>query len=148
MNPTRIDAHRVRPAPVSHAEPPRRAGGGADPIDLERLERLRRVTRLMDSRWRIPGTGIPIGLDGIASIVPGVGDTLTAVVSAWIVYEAARYGLPAGVLARMIANVGLDWAVGSIPVLGTIFDIAFKANRRNLDLLHEHLERRLGPEAR
>ncbi|WP_246338145.1 DUF4112 domain-containing protein [Azospirillum oleiclasticum] len=117
---------------------------GADHgIDLERLERLRRLTRLMDSRWRIPGTRIPIGLDGIASIAPVVGDSATALVSAYIVWEAARFGLPKSLVARMIGNVGLDWAVGSIPVLGTIFDIAFKANRRNLDLLHEHLEDRL-----
>lgn len=128
--------------------PPDRPRSGADAgtdhgIDLERLERLRRLTRLMDSRWRIPGTRIPIGLDGVASIAPVVGDSATALVSAYIVWEAARFGLPKSLVARMVANVGLDWAVGSIPVLGTIFDIAFKANRRNLDLLHEHLEERL-----
>ncbi|AWK87629.1 DUF4112 domain-containing protein [Azospirillum thermophilum] len=123
--------------PAPSAEPPE-AG-----IDLQRLERLRRLARLMDSRWHIPGTRIPIGLDGIASIVPVAGDTVTAAVSAYILLEAARFGLPASLLARMGFNVAVDWAVGSIPVLGTIFDIGFKANRMNLNLLHEHLEQRL-----
>lgn len=117
--------------------------GFAHSIDLKRLERLRRLTRWMDTRWRIPGTRIPVGLDGIASLAPVVGDTATAAVSAYIVWEAARFGLPRSLVARMVANVGVDWLVGSVPVLGTIFDIAFKANRRNLDLLHEHLEERL-----
>ena len=112
-------------------------------VDRERLERLRRLAALLDSRWRIPGTRIPIGLDGIASIVPVVGDSATAIVSAYIVYEAMRFGLPKALIARMAANVGLDWLVGSVPVLGTLFDIAFKANRRNVDLLHRHLEERV-----
>ena len=112
--------------------------------DRERLERLRRLASWLDSRWRIPGTRIPIGLDGIASLVPVVGDTATAAVSAYIVYEAVRFGLPRSLLARMVANVGLDWLVGSVPVLGTVFDVAFKANRRNVDLLHRHLEERVG----
>jgi hypothetical protein len=112
-------------------------------IDLKRLERLRRLTRLMDTRWRVPGTRIPIGLDGIASIIPLAGDTATALISAYIIMESARFGLPKFLVARMIANVGLDWAAGSVPVVGTLFDIFFKANRRNLDLLHEHLEKRL-----
>lgn len=119
------------------------SSNSSEDIDLRRLERLRTLTWWLDNRWRIPGTRIPIGLDGIASIVPVVGDTATAVVSAYIVYEASQFGLPRSLLARMAANVGIDWAVGSIPVLGTIFDIGFRANRRNLDLLHRHLEERL-----
>lgn len=134
---------RTRPAPASTL-----SGGTTAPpvidIDLNRLERLRRLTRLMDTRWRIPGTRIPIGLDGIASVVPVIGDTATAVVSAYIILEAARFDLPKSLIARMVANLAVDWAGGSVPVLGTIFDIGFKANRRNLDLLHEHLENRLG----
>ncbi|WP_207455242.1 DUF4112 domain-containing protein [Azospirillum sp. SYSU D00513] len=133
---------RTRRAPASAYRDARPASSGID-IDIARLERLRHLTRWMDSRWRVPGTNIPVGLDGIASIVPGIGDTATALVSAYIVMEAARFGLPKWILARMAANVGIDWAVGSIPVIGTLFDVGFKANRRNLDLLHEHLEERL-----
>lgn len=137
---------RTRPAPASTLP----GGATATPvidIDLNRLERLRRLTRLMDTRWRIPGTRIPIGLDGIASVVPVIGDTATAVVSAYIIMEATRFDLPKSLIARMIGNLVVDWAGGSVPVLGTIFDIGFKANRRNLDLLHEHLENRLGAAA-
>ncbi len=137
-----MNATRTRPAQAP--SPPRgpAAPRGVD-IDLNRLERLRRLTRLMDTRWRIPGTRIPIGLDGIASIIPVAGDTATAVVSAYIILEATRFGIPRSLVARMIGNMAVDWLFGSVPVLGTVFDIAFKANRRNLNLLHRHLEERL-----
>lgn len=108
----------------------------------ERLLQLQRLADLLDSRWRIPGTRWRFGLDGAASVVPVVGDTLTAGFSAYIIWQAASFGVPKSLLARMIANAGLDWAVGSIPVLGTVFDVAFKANRRNLALLTRHLEQR------
>ncbi|MBK3778497.1 DUF4112 domain-containing protein [Azospirillum brasilense] len=117
------------------------------PIDLERLERLRRLTRLMDTRWRVPGTRIPVGLDGIAALVPVAGSTATTVVAAYIVMEAARFDLPKSLIARMIANMAVDWAGGSVPVVGALFDIGFKANRRNLNLLLEHLENRLASPA-
>jgi hypothetical protein len=102
---------------------------------------LERLADLLDSRWRIPGLGIPIGIDGIASIFPVVGDSATGIVSAYLVYQASRLGVPRSVLLRMAGNAGLDWAVGSIPVIGTIFDIGFKANTRNVNLLRRHLER-------
>lgn len=137
-----MNATSTRPAPASSHSRASAASPVVD-IDLRRLERLRYLTRLMDARWRVPGTRIPVGLDGIASLLPIVGGSATAVVSAYIIVEAARFGLPKSLVARMVGNVALDWAGGSIPVLGTIFDIAFKANRRNLDLLHEHLEERL-----
>jgi hypothetical protein len=100
--------------------------------------RLTRMADALDSRWRIPGTGIRFGWDGVASVVPGVGDTVAAVFAGWMVLEAARMGAPAPLLARMAGNVAVDWAVGSVPVLGTVFDVFFKANRRNLDLLTRH----------
>ncbi|MBP2299925.1 DUF4112 domain-containing protein [Azospirillum picis] len=137
-----IDAIRARRRTVTHDPRPDQPGG-LSPDDFQRLERLRRLTRLMDTRWRIPGTRIPIGLDGIASLVPVAGDTATAVVSAYLILEASRFGLPKSLIARMVFNVMLDWAGGSVPVIGTLFDVAFKANRMNLNLLHEHLEQRL-----
>ncbi|KAA0597791.1 hypothetical protein J2848_001727 [Azospirillum lipoferum] len=137
-----IDAIRTRRHTVADETPPGGTGGSV-PIDFQRLERLRRLARLMDTRWRIPFTRIPVGLDGIASLVPVAGDTVTAIVSAYIIMEAARFDLPKTLVARMVFNVLLDWAGGSVPVLGTVFDIAFKANRMNLNLLHEHLEQRL-----
>jgi hypothetical protein len=114
----------------------------AAPHDYDaQLAHLERLADLLDSRWRIPGLGIPIGIDGIASIFPVVGDTATGVVSAYLVSQASRLGVPKSVLLRMAGNAGLDWAVGSIPVIGTIFDIGFKANTRNVNLLRRHLER-------
>lgn len=140
-------SHTRRPALVPTAAP-RMADGDLPPlrpgIDLARLERLRRLTRLMDTRWRIPGTRIGFGLDPIASLVPVVGDTLTAFVSIAIIAEATRFGIPKSLVVRMGANVFFDWLFGNVPIAGTIFDLFFKANRRNLDLLHEHLERQLG----
>jgi hypothetical protein len=106
--------------------------------DADRVMRLARLADLLDSRWRIPGTRIRFGLDGIASLVPVAGDTLTALWSAWMVIEARRMGAPTSLVARMVGNLALDWAVGSIPVVGTISDVAFKANRRNVKLLTDH----------
>ena len=119
----------------------------ADDRDAQ-IAHLERLADLLDSRWRIPGTSIPIGLDGIASIFPVVGDSATGVVAAYLVFQAARLGVPRSTLLRMLGNVGVDWAVGSIPVFGTLFDIGFKANRRNMRLLREHLERERGATAR
>jgi hypothetical protein len=114
----------------------------AAPHDYDaQLAHLEWLADLLDTRWRIPGLGIPIGIDGIASIFPVVGDSATGVVSAYLVYQASRLGVPRSVLLRMAGNAGLDWAVGSIPVLGTLFDIGFKANTRNVNLLRRHLER-------
>ena len=119
----------------------------ADDRDAQ-IAHLERLADLLDSRWRIPGTSIPIGLDGIASIFPVVGDSATGVVAAYLVFQAARLGVPRSTLLRMLGNVGVDWAVGSIPVFGTLFDIGFKANRRNMRLLREHLERERGAAVR
>lgn len=123
------------------------AAYNADDRDAQ-IAHLERLADLLDSRWRIPGTSIPIGLDGIASIFPVVGDSATGVVAAYLVFQAARLGVPRSTLLRMLGNVGVDWAVGSIPVFGTLFDIGFKANRRNMRLLREHLERERGAAAR
>ena len=125
---------------MSMASPyPRRARPGT--VDrLERMDRLRRLARLLDNRWTIPGTRIGFGLDGIASLVPVAGDTLTALVSLHILDEARRMGVPKRLIARMLGNIVFDWAAGSIPVIGTIFDVAFKSNLRNLRLLEQHLE--------
>lgn len=127
---------------MTMAHPYRRARAADD--DIDRLERLRRLTWWMDNRWTIPGTRVGVGVDGLASLVPLVGDTLTALISLHIVHEATRFGVPKGLLARMLGNVALDWALGNIPVIGTVFDIGFKANVRNLRLLHRHLDKRMG----
>jgi hypothetical protein len=103
-----------------------------------RLDRMRAAARLLDSRFRIPGTNIRFGLDAIVGLVPGVGDFAGAIASAYFIYEAARLGAPGPVLARMVTNVGVEALVGAIPILGDLFDVAFKANNRNVRLLEQH----------
>lgn len=115
------------------------SGTGADPRD--RIGELDDLARNLDSRWRIPGTGIRFGLDAVAGLIPGVGDVASALVSAHIIYHGHRIGAPGHVLARMAGNVALDTVVGSVPILGSVFDLFFKANNRNVRLLRRHLER-------
>lgn len=109
-----------------------------DPRRL-RFDRLDRLSRQLDSIFRIPGTRFRVGYDAIASIVPVVGDLVTALPAAWIILESYRMGLPRHKLARQGINVALDAAVGSIPILGTIFDAGFRSNLRNVDILRAHL---------
>ncbi len=118
------------------ATPATAADVGLDAATLRRLERL---AHWMDGAFRLPGTRWRFGLDGLLGLVPGAGDSLTALVGAYVVLEAYRAGAPASLIARMLGNIGLDWAVGSVPLLGDLFDFAFKAHRRNVDLLRRHL---------
>jgi hypothetical protein len=100
---------------------------------------IERVTDLMDRAIRIPGTQIRFGLDPIIGFVfPEGGDVIGAVVSAWLVLASVRHGLPKGVIARMVFNVAVDYLIGSVPLIGDMFDFAWKANSRNLDLLKIH----------
>lgn len=111
------------------------AGRTLDPRQQRTVDRLQRLAWLLDNQFRIPGTDARIGWDGIVGLFPVVGDTASFVLSAYIVWEAKRLGVPRWTLLKMIGNIVLDWLVGSIPVLGSIFDFAFKANLRNLQLL-------------
>jgi hypothetical protein len=111
----------------------------------ERLERLDALAALMDSAIAIPGTNIRFGADALVGLIPGIGDLVTAGVASLIILEARRMGAPTHVVARMIGNVALDALVGAIPVVGDLFDVAFRANLRNMRLLRKHfdnLERR------
>ena len=105
-----------------------------------RVERLRQLAYLLDDRFRIPGTKYRIGLDSLIGLVPGLGDAATTLLSLYIVLEARRHGVPVSKLGRMGLNVGLDAVLGAVPLVGDLFDVAWKANRRNLALLLEHLE--------
>jgi len=109
------------------------------PQDEARLKRVRLLSRLLDEQFRIPGTTQRIGLDGLLGLIPGVGDAAGALLSTYILYEAIRLGTPTSVLLRMVANIGIDTVVGAIPVAGDIFDIAWKANKKNAVLLHAYL---------
>jgi Domain of unknown function (DUF4112) len=111
----------------------------SDTLD-RRIERLSILTHLLDDRFRIPGTRHRIGWDGLIGLVPGVGDAVTTLVSLYIVLEARRLGLPIAKLGRMGLNVGVDALLGAVPLVGDLFDVAWKANRRNLKLVLQHLD--------
>lgn len=110
------------------------------PLDLDLVEkRVERLAWLMDSALRIPGTRIRFGADNVLGLVPGIGDAAAFGISAYVVYEAHRLGAPQKMLGRMAANVAIDAVVGSVPILGDLFDVAFKANRRNVQMLRDHI---------
>jgi hypothetical protein len=109
------------------------------PQDEARLKRVYLLSRLLDEQFRIPGMKYRIGLDGLLGLIPGIGDAAGALLSTYILYEAIRLGVPRTVLLRMIANIGIDTLGGAIPVVGDIFDMAWKANKKNAALLHAYL---------
>jgi hypothetical protein len=111
-----------------------------DTRDEELLRTARRLAHWLDSAIPLPG-GYRIGLDGIVGLIPGAGDAVGALLSTYVVTLAARLGVPSTVLLRMIGNVVLDTLVGFIPLLGDLFDFAYKSNRRNFALLEEHAGR-------
>lgn len=101
--------------------------------------RLERLAWLLDSSIPLPGTSFRVGLDGLIGLIPGIGDAVGGVVSSYIIAEAARMGVPKAILIRMAFNVILETVVGMIPIIGDLFDFAWKANNRNVTLLREHL---------
>jgi len=105
-----------------------------DTVDERALNRMRTVAWALDDCLRVPGTEFRFGFDPVLSVVPVVGDAAASCVSLYIVVESANLGVGYRTLARMLVNLGLDFAVGSIPVLGTVFDFFFKANGRNIAL--------------
>ena len=108
-------------------------------LDADQLRRIHRIARYLDSSFHIPGTRIRFGLDSIVGLIPGIGDSVTALASGWILLEAYRMGVRKGTLAKMFGNVAVDAVVGAIPFVGDIFDVYFKANTRNVRLVKKHL---------
>ena len=104
-----------------------------------RLTRLRRLAWLIDGAFKLPGTRFRFGLNSVIGLLPIGGDAVLGALSLYIIYEAARLGVPRYKLARMLANVGVEVVGGSIPILGDLFDMALKANLRNLAIIDEHL---------
>jgi hypothetical protein len=103
------------------------------------IQRLRKLSRLLDNAIAIPGTTFRIGLDPILGLIPGAGDFVGTALSAYIVIEAARLGIPRAALGKMVSNILLESLVGAIPVVGDWFDFAWKANTKNMELLEAHL---------
>ena len=108
----------------------------SDTIDATaRLARLRKLAWLLDAQFSLPGTRFRFGLNGLFGLAPVSGDLLLGLVSLYMVNEARRMGAPRALLGRMLANVGIEVVGGAVPILGDVFDMAFKANLRNLALL-------------
>lgn len=108
----------------------------------QRDEKLDLLARLLDDVFRIPGTRIRFGLDALLGLIPGLGDAITGLASLVILFAGWRRGLPRVAMARMLVNVALDVIVGAVPLLGEVFDIAWKANRRNVGILRRYAERK------
>jgi hypothetical protein len=113
---------------------PRMGAGGAF-----RNENLDLLSRVLDTWFRVPGTSIRFGLDGIIGFVPGIGDFLAGLASCIIVLAAFFRGVPMVTIARMVVNLAIEVGIGAIPIAGNLFDIAWRANRRNYALLERSL---------
>ena len=105
----------------------------------ERIARLDALANLLDTAFVVPGTNIRFGIDAMIGLIPGIGDAITTVMSLYIVREARELGAPRHLIARMLVNVALDGVVGAVPLLGDAFDVMWRANRRNMALLQNHL---------
>ena len=97
-----------------------------------------RLARLLDSQFRVPGTRMRFGVESLLGLVPGVGDAAGLALSTVVIVQAVQLGARGATVARMVLNVAVDAVVGSIPLLGSLFDFAFKANNRNVALLQRH----------
>jgi hypothetical protein len=106
----------------------------------EKAQRLEKLAWILDSVIPIPGTNWRIGLDGLIGLIPGVGDISAGAISTYILYQALRMGVPTMVVGRMLLNIVMESVVGVIPFFGDIFDFAFKANKRNVELLREYVD--------
>jgi hypothetical protein len=120
---------------------PRATVGAASAVlDVDAIERrVETVARLLDSAVRVPGTRIRFGADSVVGLIPGIGDLVSVGVSTYLLYEAHRLGAPDRIKNRMAANIAVDAVIGSVPLVGDVFDVFFKANMRNLALLREHI---------
>ena len=105
------------------------------------LARARTLARLRDSDVRVPGTGIRFGADAVIGLIPGLGDIGGAALAGYLVILAQRLGVPRSVVLRMLANVAVDTLGGTVPLIGDLFDVAYKSNLRNVALLERALER-------
>lgn len=113
---------------------------GARGNDGPSVRELETIARWMDSVFEIPGVGLKFGLDSILGLVPGLGDTVTSVVSLYILKAAHRHGVSRVTMTRMTANILMDYVIGSVPVLGDLFDVYWKANQANVKLLRQHID--------
>ncbi len=108
---------------------------------LKKLQRIRKLAKLLDTAIGIPGTKFRIGLDPILGLIPGGGDLIAGLISAYMIYLATSFRLEKEEIGKMVGNVAIETVFGSIPLVGDIFDAYFKANIRNLEILENHLQK-------
>jgi hypothetical protein len=106
------------------------------------LRRIEKLAHLFDAQFSIPGTKMRIGWDGLIGLIPGVGDTLTLLPQLYLLYEATRMKLGTAVILKMLLNILIDWLIGTIPVVGDLFDVAFKSNLRNAKIVAEAIRKK------
>ena len=111
-------------------------------LEARRLEQLEGLAKLMDAQFNIPFSPIPIGLDSIVGLIPGIGDTISLAVSGSIVLGAKKLGVGSRHLGRMGFNIFIDWLIGLVPIIGDLFDVGWRGNIRNVKILREALEAR------
>ncbi len=102
------------------------------------LKRIDALAQLFDTAFILPGTNVRFGIESIMRLVPGIGDAAASALSAYLLYEAHRLGVPRHIFARMAANVAVEGLVGAVPIFGDLFDVGFRANRRNAKILRDY----------
>ncbi|CAN5801448.1 hypothetical protein BH11GEM2_BH11GEM2_16180 [soil metagenome] len=110
-----------------------------NPSEDSRLTRVRTLARALDSALSVPGTSFRFGLDPILGLVPGLGDLAGAVLSGYIVLAGIRMGVSRSGVLRMVGNIAIDTLVGSVPIVGDLFDAGWKSNNRNVALIERHM---------
>jgi Domain of unknown function (DUF4112) len=121
---------------------PKRAMTMTEAEILKSLRNLKRIARFMDAGWGIPFTRLRFGADSLIGLVPGGGDLATMLVSLYLVIKAHEMGAPKNLLLRMLGNVAIDTGIGSVPILGDIFDAMFMSNVKNMQLLTEFIKQK------
>jgi hypothetical protein len=114
--------------------------GSDDQFDHPALSRVRKVSTLLDDFIRIPGTNIRFGLDPILGILPVAGDSVSSLISVYIIAESYFADAPADLIAKMVGLTAIDFVIGSVPVVGPVFDAFWKNNKWSADMLEQHLE--------
>lgn len=112
------------------------------PTKCDRVARLKKLEQLLDNRFSL--FGMRFGMDGLIGLVPVAGDVVTGAMGLYIILEARSLGASRWTMTRMMTNWGVDFCVGAVPVVGDLFDIAYKSNSKNVKLLIADLEKRAG----
>jgi hypothetical protein len=116
----------------------------AGPTRADSVRRMEAVAHVLDTAFLIPGTNQRVGIDAIIGLVPGIGDAVTTLLSTYVIWEARQLGLSRFAIARMLANLAVHASVGTIPIVGDVFDAFFRVNQRNMRIVRAHLARRPG----